>query len=139
MNLCISTVLDETYPYWMHIIYSFRPEKVFHIDNFPQDLKRKNTLEAIKIKNAEEIEGPVIVVSPQVSTFYPGKTSLSDFQHPETCTYLFGDDKNPLGNLEELGKKKPEDIVYIPLDVEIHAHVAAGIVFWDRRTKCRME
>jgi hypothetical protein len=133
MNICICTVLEDTYPYWNHIIANFQPSTVYHIDKFPSDLSRKKILvEGRKISSIEEIPGTLVLCSPMGATHYPGTVSLTDFSHPEECTYIFGDDGKAISS-EEFGKSTPDYTVYIPFMLEVHAHVAASIVLWSRR------
>jgi len=60
-------------------------------------------------------------------------TSLSDYNHPKDCVYIFGNSGS--GNAELA--KTEDDIVYIPTpnDVDLFGLVAFGMVMYDRSVK----
>lgn len=88
------------------------------------------------IKSLTELpEGyDIILIQPKGGREIQGETSLIDFNHPENCIYIFGTDDwyLPAKFIEGINIK---DKVYIPIQGELWASQAAGMVLYDRLLK----
>lgn len=76
---------------------------------------------------------PVVLLAAQDGRFVQGDVDLRDFEHPETCCYLFGASHGQQQPLAE----PPIATVYIPILAtwSLFASQAIAIVLYDRLTK----
>lgn len=79
--------------------------------------------------------GPLVVCSPKNAQALPGKDCLHGFEHPENAIYVFGADNITLDRNVFEGRKI-DHAIYIPTEgTNLHSHVAAAMVLYDRRHK----
>ena len=92
----------------------------------------------VKISTAVELpsERPLVVLAPVDGRYIQGNVNLKDFVHPENAIYLFGGSQDNLSDEDDLGGRKPDALVYIPVvEHEMYGHAAGYIVLWDRYIK----
>lgn len=106
---------------------------VFHIDQHDTESlgsKYPNILTAEDLPESM----PLILLAPFDGSPHAGTISLESFEHPASATYMFGYDEKPIDH-ESLGLRVPDYKVYIPTKGDIHAHICASIVMYDRAYK----
>lgn len=122
---------------WSFILSHWKPERLYILGG-KVDEKVIPFRDAIYVNSAEELpeDQPLILMQPKEAYKIPGVTNLVMFKHPETCTYMFGSDNHHLTE-DQLGARKPEDIVYIPTDTidNMYSYMAGAVTLYDRKLK----
>lgn len=132
---------DEVNNQWSYVLTSWPPADVYlhaAISN-PFELKGnrlKHLRDAVCVKTLSELpsDQEIVLLASKQGLYVSGKTSLVDFDHPENCIYVFGNDDD-LMTAEFFGDRTPDHIVYIPTNEELSSHTAGAIVLYDRATK----
>ena len=86
---------------------------------------------------SEDLPGPFVVVSPENGHNIQGEISLRDFEHPESCYYIFGSDRHNMA-LDDDALRITENYstIYIPgVGKALHSPLAAAMVIYDRMNK----
>lgn len=116
---------------WGYVLPAFQHDALYLVGEVPAELNRPFH----KARPFSEAAGPVVLVQPLSAPHVPGEISLVDFEHPESCVYVFGGDDVNM-TVEEAEALSPEWVVYIPTGEEqLFSATAAAIVLYDRGAK----
>ena len=112
---------------WSFVLSHWKPDKIYLVGDGPGELKGADCIDTVPSWDN------TVLLAPPNGYYFKGQTSLSDFEHPEDCLYIFGSNHHHLST-DYLGDAQITDSVYIPTDghAEMYSFVAAAVVFYDR-------
>lgn len=84
-----------------------------------------------------DLPGPFVVISPRDGHNVQGEISLTDFEHPAECYYVFGSDRHNMAlDDDAIALETGFFTVYIPgIGKSLHSPLAAAMVVYDRLSK----
>ncbi len=88
------------------------------------------------IETCEELPYfPLVLMQPPDARYVRGHTNLIEFTHPENAIYIFGGNNAYFSFEEDMGIRKPNHVIYIPVQHEMYSWTAAAVVLYDRMLK----
>lgn len=123
---------------WLCNVTGFSPSAAYE-RGLPLDVPNPEGVLSCLTAADLPLDAELVVLSPKTARIIKPTMSLSEFQHPERAVYFFGKDTVFLSE-EELGGRKPDHVVYIPVASgkecdEIYSFVAGAIVLYDRQVR----
>lgn len=143
MKVCIfweDNVFQQPWDYLLMAL-DISPEDTYLVVSPNSDAKApapsNRTGKANVIETVEDLPpGPLVVACPAHAQHLPGDVSLYTCIHPENAIYVFGADTTGLAPWM-FGSRSISQKVYVPSreDTNLHSHVAAAMILYDRRCK----
>lgn len=119
---------------WSYLLSHFQPESLYVIGEL--DPRVKPFTGYTSVQTAEDVPGHLVLLAPSHGRYVQGAAPITDFAHPDTCTYMFGADNATMSS-DFLGGRRPDDVVYIPTDTkdDMYSFMAGAITLYDRAVK----